>query len=400
VQIRYLRSVVATMPDGKARLRGRIALAFAALALPAPVTALRAASRNLAAELEHQILPDGGHISRDPTAVPELLADLLPLRQTYANQAETPPAALIGAIDRMLPALRFFRHADGSLARFNGTGATLPERIAAILRHDDTVGAPLLQAPHSGYQRLALGNTVVIADTGAAPPLAVAQRAHAGCLSFELSAGRHSLIVNSGVDTYGPEDLRPLARATAAHSTATLEDTSSGRFNLPQPIARWIGSPLIDGPRQVRATRIDRPGRQGFIASHDGYVPQFGIIHERELVLSSEGAVLTGTDRFFGPKGEALPETAADGAVIRFHLHPDVELSRDERQRLVLVAGEQRWTFASPDVAPQVEDSIFFAALAGPRRSRQIVLAFRASAAAAVRWRLTREEPAAPPRNG
>ena len=156
------------MPDGKDRLRARIALAFAALSLPAPASALRSATRNLAEELDRQILPDGGHISRNPLTVLELLADLLPLRQTYANQAETPPAALIGAIDRMLPALRFFRHQDGSLARFNGMGATIHDRIAAILRHDDTAGAPLLHAPHSGYERLSMGGTTVIADTGAA----------------------------------------------------------------------------------------------------------------------------------------------------------------------------------------------------------------------------------------
>ena len=120
-------------------------------------------------EIERQILPDGGHISRNPMAVLELLADLLPLRQTYANQAEEPPAALIGAVERMLPALRFFRHQDGSLARFNGMGATIHDRIAAILRHDDTAGAPLLHAPHSGYERLSMGGTTVIADTGLPP---------------------------------------------------------------------------------------------------------------------------------------------------------------------------------------------------------------------------------------
>ena len=88
VQIRYLRSMVREMPDGKDRLRARIALAFAALSLPAPASALRSATRNLAEELDRQILPDGGHISRNPLAVMELLADLLPLRHTYANQAE------------------------------------------------------------------------------------------------------------------------------------------------------------------------------------------------------------------------------------------------------------------------------------------------------------------------
>ena len=36
----------------------------------------------------------------------------------------------------------------------------------------------------------------------------------------------------------------------------------------------------------------------GFIASHDGYVAQFGLYHERELSLSEEGSVLKGLDRF------------------------------------------------------------------------------------------------------
>src|SRR5690606_15437890 len=125
MQIRYLRSMAREMPHGRDLLRARIALAFAALSLPAPPSALRSASRNLAEELDRQILPDGGHISRNPLMVLEFLADILPLRQTYANQAEQPPAALMGAVDRMLPALRFFRHQEGSLACFNGMGATI-----------------------------------------------------------------------------------------------------------------------------------------------------------------------------------------------------------------------------------------------------------------------------------
>ncbi|MDP3896110.1 MAG: heparinase, partial [Mesorhizobium sp.] len=133
VQVRYLRVAVREMPDGEERLRARIALTFAALSLPAPASALRSATRNLVIELDRQILPDGGHISRNPMVLLELLADLLPLRQTYANQAETPPAALMGAVDRMLPALRFFRHQDGGIARFNGMGATIADRVAAIL---------------------------------------------------------------------------------------------------------------------------------------------------------------------------------------------------------------------------------------------------------------------------
>ncbi|MEQ1952362.1 heparinase II/III family protein [Mesorhizobium yinganensis] len=388
MQIRYLRSVVREMPEGEGRLRARIALAYAALSLPAPPSALRNATRNLADELERQILPDGGHISRNPMAIMELLADLLPLRQTYANQAESPPQALFGAVERMLPALRFFRHADGSLAHFNGMGVTIHERVSAILRHDDTAGAPLLHAPHSGYERLAMGGTVVIADTGALPPLEVAEAAHAGCLSFELSSGRHQFIVNAGVDTYGADEFRPLGRATAAHSTASINDTSLARFNHAERISSIIGAPLVDGPHEVRCDRLDQPGSQGFIAGHDGYVRRFGIFHERRMTLSADGDNLSGVDRFM-PQGGRMSED--DAVTIRFHLHPDVELFRDSKGRLVLAPPQaDRW-FLSSSVAPRVEESIFFAALGGPRRSRQIVLAFRASEVTEVQWQLQKK---------
>lgn len=387
MQIRYLRAAVAEMADGEGRLRARIALAFAALSLPAPVSTLRNATRNLSIELDRQILPDGGHVSRNPYAVLELLADLLPLRQTYANQAEAPPRALIGAVERMLPALRFFRHRDGALAHFNGMGATIPDRVAAVLRHDDTGGAPLLHAPHSGYERLALGSTTVIADTGAPPSPDLSHAAHAGCLSFELSSAQRQFIVNCGVDSFGADDFRPLARATAAHSTATVNDTSQARFNFSPGMNGFLGTPLIAGPKTVRCQRSDSPGVQAFSASHDGYSRAFGIVHEREMALSSEGAVLEGTDRFLR-SGKPGSGDAGDRIAIRFHLHPDVELYRDADGRLVLIAdGPDQWTFFCDAVAPAIEESIFFAGVGGPRKSRQMALHFKASEIGAIEWR-------------
>ncbi|MGE0502411.1 MAG: heparinase II/III family protein [Rhizobiaceae bacterium] len=398
VQVRYLRSMAPEMPAGKDRLRARIALALAALSLPASQSALRSATRHLVDELERQILPDGGHVSRNPMAVLELVADLLPLRQTYANQAESPPAELIGAIERMLPALRFFRHQDGSLARFNGMGATIHDRIAAVLRHDDTDGAPLMQAPHSGYQRLAMGGTTVIADVGPPPPADVSGSAHAGCLSFELSSGRHLIVVNAGIDTYGADDFRPLARATAAHSTATLNDTSSARFNLSNSVNGLLGSPLVGGPRSVPYRRIDKPGVQGFVANHDGYAQRFQLFHEREVSLSAEGSVLDGIDRFYRAGGAPPKNNGRDFVTIRFHIHPDVAVTRDEQERLVLaMPGGDVWMFTATGVEAAIEESIFFANLAGPRRTRQIVLAHKASDMPETRWRFTRTKVAGRP---
>lgn len=391
IQIRYLRSMAPEMKGGDERLRARIALAFAALSLPVASSTLRSASRLLAAELDRQILPDGGHISRNPQVLLELLADLLPLRQTYTSQGAETPSALIGAVERMLPALRFFRHQDGNLAHFNGMGATIPDRVAAILRHDDTAGAPLLNASHSGYQRMVSGGTTIIADTGAPPPVDVSSDAHAGCLSFEMSSGRQQFVVNAGVDAYGPEDYRALARVTAAHSTATLNDASSCRFNMSSRTGMLIGTPLVAGPRRVVCDRHDTDGTQSFRATHDGYQSRYGLIHEREVVLSHDGSLIQGRDNIARPGGALAKNGNQDRAMIRFHLHPEVNLFRDEADRYVLTGlGADTWVFTSSIKEVTAEESLFFAGIAGPQKTTQLVLTFRASESSEVTWRFTR----------
>src|SRR4029450_1013680 len=110
---------------------------------------IRAATKRLAEELERQILPDGGHISRNPGALIELLVDLLPLRTAFTARNIPPPAALLNAVDRMMPMLRFFRHGDGNFAPFNGMGPTPTDVLTTILAYDDRRRAPPENATHS-----------------------------------------------------------------------------------------------------------------------------------------------------------------------------------------------------------------------------------------------------------
>lgn len=395
MQVRYLRTMTGVMDDGEDKLRARIALAFASLALPVSQSMARSARRHLEYELNRQILADGGHISRNPVSVLELLADLLPLRQTYSNGNETPPRALIETVERMLPALRFFRHQDGSLALFNGVGPTLPERLISVLRHDETDGAPLTHAPHSGYERLCMGSTTIIADTGLPPPVTASRDAHAGCLAFEMSSGRQRYIVNSGVDHFGPPEFRPLGRTTAAHSTATINDTSSCRFSLNSSISSVLGTPIIAGPTSVRRERLEGMGEQGFVASHDGYVRLFGYTHERQMVLSHNGSLIEGVDRFIKSHLKTTRsgknKQHSDLVTVRFHIHPQVYIRMDEDGVIHLTADhDDSWAFSCVDVMPQLEDSIFFAGFRGPVRSRQIVLTFSATETDHVSWRFTR----------
>lgn len=388
-QVRYLRSTASCTRDGIPRLRARIALACAALCLSSETRHLERETRNLAAELERQVLPDGGHITRNPGALIEMMLDLLPLNQVFASRNVAPPPALLYAIDRIMPMLRFFRHSDGQFALFNGMGPTHPDLVAAILAYDDAQGAPVANAPHSGYQRLEAGDTVLIMDTGRPPPVDVSAHAHAGCLSFELST-KHRIIVNCGVPEIGKANWRDVARATAAHSTVTFNDTSSCRFLETQTFRRLFGSPIVEGPSRVAVIREERPNALSVRTSHDGYLRRFGLIHRRVLTLSSDGSRLNGEDLFYRADN-AVPNVARDAFAVRFHLHPEVQANPHDSHNVALVLPNMDvWNFSANENEVALEESVYLAGPDGPRRTHQLVIVGHAGKTPHVRWCFTR----------
>src|SRR4249919_1608279 len=74
-QARYLRQTLNESRDGLPRLQAVVALTYAALCMQGQSGYLRANVHRLTEELRKQVLPDGGHASRNPGALSELLAD-------------------------------------------------------------------------------------------------------------------------------------------------------------------------------------------------------------------------------------------------------------------------------------------------------------------------------------
>ena len=387
-QVRYLRRSFNQSRDGLPRLQAAIALTYAALCLEGQSGNLRATARKLLEELNRQILPDGGHISRNPGTLIELLIDLLPLRQLFSARNLPPPAPLNNAIDRMMPMLRFFRHADGNFALFNGMGPTPVDMLATALAYDDARGAPVANAPHSGYQRIDAGKTALLMDTGRSPPLALNQEAHAGCLSFELSWNLNRLVVNCGLPAVNRENWRQVARATPAHSTVALNDTSSCRFFESRSFRKLLfGAPILRGPRNVQVLREDTVDGAILRVSHDGYAADFGIIHHRSLRLSPDGRALDGEDSFnFSPND--APGQARDNYAIRFHLHPAVKANRlsDGHGVILLLPDRELWTFNTYGEMAEIEESVFLSGPDGPRRTVQIAVYGEARKQPRVRW--------------
>ena len=389
-QVRFLRRTVFDGPQGLPRLRAMIALTSAALCMSEQTRFLKQVIKWLDQELVRQILPDGGHVSRNPAAILEILLDLLPLRQAFTARSAHPSRVLVSAIDRMMPMLRYFRQGDGSFARFNGAGDTPSDQLATVLAYDDVRGAPLTNAPHSGYQRVEAGNTILIADAGRPPPTEFSIEAHAGCLSFEMSSGSQRLIINCGVPfaTSGPR--RRLARTTAAHSTVSLNDTSQCRFLARSWIGDWLGEAVVSGPTRVKSERRFEGGSTVLDMGHNGYVSRYGIIHERRLALSDGGDRLEGMDSFLTPAGKPVGHAGKDSFTIRFHLHPNVRASIEGRQVVLEMADGEAWAFVTDAPEMDIEESILMSNSRNSRRTAQIVIYGRIQQQQAVHWQLQR----------
>lgn len=400
-QLRYLSASYRDAPDGVPRLVSLMALVYAGLCIAEQQAVVERYTRPLCKELERQILPDGGHISRNPEALVELLLDLLPLKQCFVARDRPPPKELTDAIERIMPMLRFFRTCDGTLTRFNGAGPTPTDALATALAYDDVKGAPVRYAANSAYARLECGSTLFICDIGPTPAASLSMTAHAGFLSFEMSSGNAPMIVNCGTPSVDHDEWRPFSRSTPAHSTLTLEDVSSGEFGTSgtNGALPTVDAPLL-GPANAQATlsdQVDSTDNIRIRGSHDGYLERFGVTHARQMLIAPNGLLISAEDKLSAPQGLKSPDEnliAGDYAV-RFHLHPSVraELGSDGQSVELRLKNGEAWRITSNAPETTLEQSFFLADARGPQPTSQVVLGGFIGEASEVRivWNIERK---------
>ena len=376
-----LRSAIGSSEPGLPRLHAAIAIALIGLSLSQQERLARSGLDRIDAELQTQILPDGGHISRNPTAIVDILIDLLPLRQALIARGLIPSETLMNSIDRMMPMLRFFRHGDGAFAHFNGAVSSAGGLVATLVSYDETLGTPAASAIYSGYERIESGASLLLVDAGGPPPIANSSEAHAGALAFEFSSGMQRIVINCGAPAPRHQHLRRAARRTAAHSTATLDEQSSCRFS-----SSAVNAQIVSGPRSVTAHR-QAPGDGSTVLqlSHDGYARRLGLVHERSLRLGVGGHILEGMDRFAGE-----PSQRDLSFVVRFHLHHAVSVHATDRQNALdlRLPDQSAWRFEANGPV-ELEDSVHLSDVFGSRGAHQLVLASRADSEVPVKWRLS-----------
>jgi len=179
-----------------------------------------------------------------------------------------------------------------------------------------------------------------------------------------MSVGKDRIMVNCGHagTTEKKQSIAGLLRSTAAHSTLVIDDKTC------IPIAADMGldakKAALSVQRQYSADVLNLE------MSHNFYQPSAGLTHKRRIQLRDQGETLEGQDVLIG-------EETHDFA-IRFHLHPNVNVSRVQNGKACLIRTKTGvgWKFIARGVEEvEIEESIYQPnSDEAPRVTSQIVL--------------------------
>jgi len=332
------------------RLTAHLGLMLACLALGDAGPRRQKASDRLIAELEAQILPDGGHISRSPTVQQALVCDLAVVRDAFV-QSNTPMPERLGAVTARAIGLLQLLHLGEGVIAFAGEGD--PAAVRAILEAARQP-TPILSAPRSGFERVEGGSTLLIVDTGE-PPADQAAGGDGSRLAFELASGTQRICHQPG-----------LMLGDLAH--------------------------LSSGEVHIEAHRRDEPGdgKGGSLLelSHDFYRQAYGRRLARTLYVQARGGDVRGEDRI-EPTDEA-PEPEVTFR-LRFQIDAGIVVELDGASALLALPDGEVWRFQCRDHAVRLADAIQHGP-AGAQAAHQLVIeGCTGPEPAILRWAFKRE---------
>lgn len=287
----------ATLP--MERLSALKGIIFAAISFPGENHRLNALLPHLEREIKTQILPDGGHNSRNPETHVHVLRDLIDIRAMLRLIHYDIPPFLQATINQMAPIVRLFRHGDGGLATFGGCSSISPAVIDMVLSLADVRGRPPERAVSLGFERCVNKSSLVLLNVGSK---AVSLRSKlledgTGSLNFEWSIGRDRIVLQGDLILQTPDGQNFEISSLINNKSIHLRRTNQK------------GHSLVD-------VRYEQPDGSSFY-------------HRRQLCLGGEQPNLRGEDTF------QVPSEALYG--IRFILDKAVEASLSSGKRGVLL---------------------------------------------------------------
>ncbi|UCH26293.1 MAG: alginate lyase family protein [Trueperaceae bacterium] len=346
-QLRYLERHKEYALGGNHLLENLRALIVGGLLFEAPAAERMVARsvRELERQLEHQILPDGGHYERSTSyhlIVTNLVGETLACLQS-AGWPEI-PQSIFDQLKKMLLFAESIRLSSGAYPLWNDAAYNmslpldtvvgwnnkllgfspvrpeppLPYLYKHLLTSSTNPSNPKFDvpsskpgfAPHTGYFLLRNKRGFELGFDCAPPcPKELPGHAHADCLTIDVYYKGKPIVVDTGTSQYQGGAIRNFERSTPAHNTITLDGRNQSEV--------W-GSFRVGRKAMPRHVRYGKEGGWDWVsAAHDGYAiePLFAT-HHRWVGLGPAGVLVL--DRLESERNVAF--------VSNFHFAPGLTL--------------------------------------------------------------------------
>jgi len=203
-----------------------------------------------------------------------------------------------------------------------------------------------------GYVALNNKKNSLVMDVGSSPDKKFSSNYQAGALSFEIISSGKKLICNSGYFQNYNHQLNELSKSSAIHSTLILDDRSSCKFNK----TKNKKSIIFQGLKILKKNIVFEKNYWKINAAHDGYLKEYGIIHEREMEFYPEQIKFVGHDKIISRNGVKNLKFE-----IRFHLEPNIKIMKTQDNKTILIDLDgEGWKFNSYDNNINIDNGLYF----------------------------------------
>ena len=203
-----------------------------------------------------------------------------------------------------------------------------------------------------GYSIQKNKKIALIMDVGSSPEKKFSKDYQSGTLSFEIISNGKKIICNSGYFQNYNHKLNELSKSTATHSTLIIDNNSSCKL-------RKIGnkSSIIEkGLKILNKSSVFEKNYWNIIASHNGYLKKYGIIHERKIEFFPEHNKFIGTDTLIKKKNYKSTDFE-----IRFHLQPSSKIMKTQDSKSIFIeVGNEGWKFTCNNHKINLETGLYF----------------------------------------
>ena len=312
--------------------------------------------KNLEDELGNFVNKDGFVKSKNPEDLFWTLYFLVLIREWLTLSRKQTPAFINIYINSIGICFKFLRFSSGDLPLFNGANQINTEKFYEFL---ESRGYKFesMENIFCGYAKIKSKKIELFIDANNPSSMLHSRNYQAGPLSFELASNGVKFICNSGSGKNLGEELSYLSSSTAAHSTVTINDTSSCIFQKNALIRKYFGNSLIEKHNIFKQEFKNDEEFAQCIVGHDGYEKRFKILHERQITLFKSKNHIEGIDSL---KCKNLENKSLTFSV-RFHIHPDIRITKTMGNDILLSSsGGEGWIFRSPQIPTKIEKNLYF----------------------------------------